>query len=751
VTLFEREDWTVFRSLDGITQKAGVPLRLLRRLVLKELADNALDCGGTCQLGQLEGGGYFIADEGGGIPGNADEIARLFSIRRPLSSSKLLRLPTRGALGNGLRVVAGAILASNGRLEVVTHGFRHALTPLDDGATAVDTMPVAKTAGTRIEIYLGDSIPDDPHALEWAQAASDMAGHGKVYSGKPSVWWYTPSAFFELLSAAGDRSVRDLMTVFDGLSGAKAGRVVKEFKGRPADSLNRDETERLLADARAMTKAIPSSRLGRVGKLFHEWPGYGKETGSFALTSGQEDLGAEIPFVVEAWARLDSDDDIDILVNRTPIVAEITIQRIKKRGHVGIFDCGLRHAVKIGQGPLGLKVNITTPYMPILSDGKAPNLEHFVNEVVEALQAAARRAVRSSSCGGARRTQKDIITDNLASAIDKVSGSGTHRFSQRQLYYATRPNVIASLGKEPDFNYFATVITDYEFEYGEIEGLYRDNRGALYHPHIGEEIPLGTLSVEQYQRPEWIFRRVLYSEKEGLFAILKAARWPERHDCALLTSKGFASRAARDLLDFLGETDEPVEFYCIHDADASGTMIYQSLQEATRARPGRRVEIVNLGLEPWEALEHGFEIEPVTESKTRRPVADYVPEEWDDWFQSNRVELNAMTSPQLIEWLDDKMAEHSSGKLIPPATVIADRYENDVRVAVRQEIQDRILAEADLDGQVDERMDALAEEIAAEVEHLPTVVRSRLETEPKSHWSVPVEQRVDMLLELKKR
>ena len=38
-----------------------------------------------------------------------------------------------------------------------------------------------------------------------------------------------------------------------------------------------------------------------------------------------------------------------------------------------------------------------------------------------------------------------------------------------------------------------------------------------------------------------------------------------------------------------------------------------------------------------------------------------------DWLQTNRVELNAMTTPQLIEWLDEKMAEHGDGKLIPPA------------------------------------------------------------------------------------
>ena len=39
----ERPDWSLFRTFDGLQQRAGVPARKLRQLVLKELGDNALD------------------------------------------------------------------------------------------------------------------------------------------------------------------------------------------------------------------------------------------------------------------------------------------------------------------------------------------------------------------------------------------------------------------------------------------------------------------------------------------------------------------------------------------------------------------------------------------------------------------------------------------------------------------------------------------------------------------------------------
>jgi len=81
--------------------------------------------------------GYIVEDDGTGINGTPEDIARLFSINRPMVSTKLLRLPTRGALGNGLRVVAGAVLASGGSLVVTTRNRRIGLRPERDGSTTV--------------------------------------------------------------------------------------------------------------------------------------------------------------------------------------------------------------------------------------------------------------------------------------------------------------------------------------------------------------------------------------------------------------------------------------------------------------------------------------------------------------------------------------------------------------------------------------------------------------------------------------
>ena len=58
---FEREDWTLFRTVDGLQQKAGVPAKLLQRLVLKELGDNALDTGAQIRCGEFDEDVFYIS------------------------------------------------------------------------------------------------------------------------------------------------------------------------------------------------------------------------------------------------------------------------------------------------------------------------------------------------------------------------------------------------------------------------------------------------------------------------------------------------------------------------------------------------------------------------------------------------------------------------------------------------------------------------------------------------------------------
>ena len=84
---FKKQEWTQFRSMDTLTQKAGVPKQDISKLVAKELIDNALDITDDVKV-QCDGKTLSVWNGGNGIP--ADKIAELFSINRPLVSTCLL-------------------------------------------------------------------------------------------------------------------------------------------------------------------------------------------------------------------------------------------------------------------------------------------------------------------------------------------------------------------------------------------------------------------------------------------------------------------------------------------------------------------------------------------------------------------------------------------------------------------------------------------------------------------------------------
>jgi hypothetical protein len=448
--MFEREDWTLFRTVEGLQQKAGVAQNRLRRLVLKELYDNALDTETACRIERLDTDTFAVSDEGPGIDGEPVEIAALFSIRRPMRSSKLLRLPQRGALGNGLRVVAGAVLASGGDLVVETRNRQLRLRPEHDGSTTVlEASAIEHPVGTRVEIRFGEAMPHDPDPYAWVRQA--IAGQGEIYGGKTSPFWYDAAQFHELLLASGAQPVRALVARLDGCSGGKAGKIVEAvgLSRITCAEVTRADATALLEAAREEARPVRPERLGFVGSDL-------SDSGFYAIERGEREFGsapprAKIPFVAEAWIeplppdpRAEHNLKFTALVNRTPVTAEIeAYNKLGKEKGLTLFGCGLEHRfdkVTATGRSYAITMNITTPYMPITSDGKAPDLDPFASTIAEVLGKAMRKARRNAPKNTDERlTQKQIVLDNLDAAVEQVSGSGIYRFNERQVLYVLRP------------------------------------------------------------------------------------------------------------------------------------------------------------------------------------------------------------------------------------------------------------------------------------------------------------------------
>jgi hypothetical protein len=334
--------------------------------------------------------------------------------------------------------------------------------------------------------------------------------------------------------------------------------------------------------------------------------------------------------------------------------------------------------------------------------------------------------------------------------IRQISEEGRLSFTQRDVFYAIRPRVQEEQDKSLAYNYFTQLITDYENEHGEIAGMQREPRGSLYHPHLREEIPLSTESIARYKRPFWTFGRLLYIEKAGTQQNLIEVGWPEEYDAAIASVAGFTTRAVKDLVDLLATSNEPVTVFCVHDAAAAGTMIYHTMVNATKARGARKIEVVNLGLEPWEGVEMGLEIEPVEKTERCRPVAPYVAEHdaewrnwlaergfesWADWLQKYRIELNAMRPAERIAWLTEKIERYPPRKVIPPAEVLHEERVEAAREAIRDELTER--------ARIEERTEELVGKIEwPDHERLPKVASRFLDRARyrKANWKQPMKE-----------
>jgi hypothetical protein len=739
---FVREDWTLFRTLTTVCQKVGVPPGWLRRLVAKELADNALDVCGRCRIGELPGRGFFVEDDGPGIPGTPEDVASLFSIRRPLVSTKVIRLPTRGALGNGLRAVAGVVLSSGGRLEVVTGGHRLHLQPQDQGNTLVRCEPCKHKHGTRVEVWLGNSVPDEPNFLVWAQLAIDAAGEKPIYVGKTSPYFYDADSFYELLQAAGDKTVREVIEKFDGCSGRRAGEIARDFLGLAANRLSREQAELLLASARSSTNPVQAKRLQPLGRgPFGEH--YARQSDIITIKPGRGGQGAQLPFTVEVWCRpaICSSDGLVILVNRTPVAAEIQVRRANEKTDIVIFGCNLSHSFRVGRKPVEITMNVQVPYVPITTDGKAPNLELFANDITDCVEKAARACQRRNSISKSSVTLKDAIIAELPEAIEKTSGGSRILFPQRNLYYAVRKLIQKHTSEVLTQSYFDKVVAEWEQHHGVIGGKYRDPRGYFVEPHTGRIIPLGTRQVEDYTIPLWLYDKILYVEKKGFHELFKLGQIAERFDLGIICAEGYATDAAK-LLMARAQDAHRMTILSMTDADPYGYNIHRTLMTLTRTN--QNISVIRMGLTLQEALDMGLEPETFERIEALPQGLDLNELEKEHFegkqieakkWLCRRVELNALAADpeQFIAWTEAKLRENGcASKIVPPNTVILERAKDVAESQLKKETLDQITEVLGIEALANDIAGTLARKVI--VEDLPDSLKQWAADTPPERW-----------------
>jgi hypothetical protein len=808
---FKRQDFQIYIS--NLSQRAGVPTDQIRNIILKELVDNALDemdrVGQPGQVTITQDGEhtYTVTDQGRGFPDTPDELAKRFSLDKGMVSSKQWRKPTRGCVGNGLRVIVGAVVSGGGRIIVKTRDRHYTLLPRLDGTTAIENIEIIDwPVGSSVTVQIDPKYPRSAGAMQWAQTAIKLAqSSGPPFGRQPSPWWFdTEHLALNMLSAIGPTyTLAQFVSQLDRCSSRKIGRLVTDMfgKGCLCRDLSLDQASKLLKLLRdnVPTQILPK-QLGPMGREAWKSDGYACEEG-YLLTASEP--RARIPFLVESWARTcaprtNTPDDLpypveitDITINRSPAIATYNCQRSGRARDVWV-NIGGGGWISVPQGAFKLFFNITSPYIPILSDNKTPSLSSFATFIRTAIETAIKRAARNNPPVLVSRVedskeeeeepekkppripQRSSILKAIPAAVDHCrnneNGIPFFEFNVRDLYYAVR-NLVLALGvKEPAYGYFSSILTDFENEFGEIDKLNRDARGVFIEPHGGRLISMGTKTVDAYTRPPWKYSNLLFIEKEKYVSLLEQVRFQDRWDCFVMTSKGYSTRAARDLIDKISEKDEPTNFFCVHDADASGPLIYEKLVEATKSRGARKVEVIDLGFFPWTCMEKDLPKEPVEKKDKRRAVAKYVKKRdednnasgnpnhepnWEKWLQSYRYELNILTPQEFLTWLTDQFTEHGASKVIPTEDVVLKELTDDIEILLDSDAQDEVEEERqeELDD-LEEQLKALKNEIKEEAisradERLKEIkmptgleaiekLKEWLQKQSHSHWRIAI-------------
>jgi hypothetical protein len=328
----------------------------------------------------------------------------------------------------------------------------------------------------------------------------------------------------------------------------------------------------------------------------------------------------------------------------------------------------------------------------------------------------------------------DVAKSILPDAYDHVSGGGMYPVAKRQLYYACREHFKEHTGRELKADYFSqTLLVQYINRHPDETSTWKitaDPRGTLTIPNSHNEvrIPCGTIDIEEHLEiaskplddlafelnvPSEFpslkhgerYQAVLYIEKEGFEPLLEEAKIAERYDLAILSCKGQSVVAARHYVDQVCSVGNGVPLLVVHDFDKAGFEISQCLTKVSRwaeandrvaYRFENQINVTDLGLRLADVKTYGLVSETVDFKGHFSNDSITTTDERRFLRSGRRVELNAFTSPQFIEWLESKLVEQGLAKrLVPDDEVLEAAFRRALAVAHINGVIDGAVEEAE--------------------------------------------------------
>jgi DNA topoisomerase VI subunit A len=345
----------------------------------------------------------------------------------------------------------------------------------------------------------------------------------------------------------------------------------------------------------------------------------------------------------------------------------------------------------------------------------------------------------------------EAANEVMAECYMKASDNNRLPATARQIYYIARPLIEQQTDKPLRYDYFSqTLLPNFVNEHGRDWDVVYDDRGHFMEPHTKRVIGLGTPSVRSYLSgvkaleleeadfdpasiktygPNGSFGAVLYVEKEGFMPLFKRVKLAKRYDLAIMSSKGMSVTAARELVNRICRG---VPLLVLHDFDSAGIIIKDTLKNDTRRYSYTSApNVIDLGLHYRDIA--GLSSEPSNSNVSDQRLSKAgLSQAAINFLHDRRVELNAMTSRQLIDFVEGKLKQHGISKVIPDAETLARTYE--------------MFAASD---RLSEAFDELTQDLADESEQIkvPDDLKVRIETLLKENPDLTWHRAIRMIVD----
>jgi hypothetical protein len=608
-----------------------------------------------------------------------------------------------------------------------------------------------------------------------------------------SPWWYDDPSFAKLVfahvGAQAHKPFRGFLSEFAGMSRTpKLKAVCDQFPNikTMGDFTDESDAPYLLSLMKAQTKAPSASTLGEVGEehfrqRFGEWYGISR------LWYKKVAVNARASFVVEvALAEVQSPAHFFYGINFSPTFEDPlagTCFSVFHEYHQGLKPLlGFLH-VRNGHGRhYAVAFHLISPVLEFLDKGKT-RLKP-TNEMVRATEKAVKavckevyqegkrrerdaarqeRADRERDNPHAARVKFTEIMDQIIPEAVALAGGNEYQVSAHTVFYKARPLCQKLTSKELISAYFEqTLLPAYQRRHGPIllpdgrPAIYYEPRGVLYEPHSGVEVPLGTREVANYLFPSWLYNKILFIEKQGLWPTFQRAMLAELYDMAIVAGEGYATEACRVLLANADKAKD-YQLFVLHDADHYGKNIALKLRKASQRMPGHKANVIDLGLTLADGLAMGLEPEEYVRRKALPSDLELTDLEREyfggeqktygskpSWL-CKRIEYNALSAQQQIDYAIRKLkAAGIRPKLIPPDKALRVTANEHFAVVVASMVEQVARETISLEDIIAKIQNQLRKDVAfKEARHW---VEKRFKTRPTESWTAALKERVNTMV-----